>query len=107
MKVKKSVWVIIGCLIFLIGIVGFTPILLETNLTEIPKLLVHMRAKEFCSCHFSLGNKEKYCLEKTKYGYPDGSHHVDYQKKQVSFSFMGSVAIARMESENLGCRLVK
>jgi hypothetical protein len=107
MKIKKSVVIIIGCLLVLIAAISLTPIFLETNLTEIPNLLVHMRAKEFCSCHFSLGNNEKYCLEKTKYGYPDGSHHVDHGKKQVSFTFLGSVATARMESENLGCRLVK
>ncbi len=48
----------------LLIVLGTTTIILETSLLEMPNLLVHMRAKEFCSCDFTLRNDKEYCLKK-------------------------------------------
>ncbi len=78
----------------------------QTSAWKIPKLMTSMRAKEFCSCYFLLGNKKEYCITKVKKGYPLFDFKIDDQDKSVVFSNPIASTKAKVFSPRLGCKLL-
>lgn len=72
---------------------------------EVPELLVNMRAKEFCSCHFMLKNEEDYCLKTVLKGYPLFSYRLNKDDKSATFSAFVASATAGVKDPKLGCKL--
>jgi len=78
----------------------------QTPVWKVPKLMTSMRAKEFCSCYFLLGNKKEYCINKVKKGYPLFDFKVDDQDKSIVFSNPFASTKSKVFSRRLGCKLL-
>jgi hypothetical protein len=78
----------------------------EIPIWKLPDLLASMRAKEYCTCHFSLKKDDAYCKKKISKGYPFiGEQITDKQNRKVTFNILGATATATHVSERFGCLL--
>jgi hypothetical protein len=101
--VKKQLLIIFFA-IFVLGAYFYQKKFSVITLIEVPKLLVSMRAKEFCSCHLLIENTKDYCLKRIKKDYPLGEYTLETSR--VTFSILGISATAELQNKRLGCRLL-
>jgi hypothetical protein len=101
---KNRKFIMIGSLIILAG-AAHQMMFTITPLREVPKLMVTLRAKEFCSCYFVLGKGKDYCLNSVKKGYPLFEYSLNEEEKTIQFNNPISSASAKFISDRLGCQI--
>jgi len=81
-----------------------TPPAKHTGLLNYPKLVATLRAKDFCSCYFVVGQTKEFCKEQVKHGLPLFRMKIDEANKSVSFGLTPPVS-AHVVSDRLGCAI--
>ena len=71
----------------------------------LPKLIASVRANDFCSCRYVVGQSEAFCQNLVKNGFPLVRFHADDRKRKVTYGLIPAES-AEVESERLGCRLL-
>ena len=77
----------------------------EAKLTSVfyfSKLVASVRAKDYCSCRFVVGQSHPLCTDLVKNGYPIIRFQMDQSKKEVSFGLLPPESAAVLE-EPFGC----
>jgi CubicO group peptidase (beta-lactamase class C family) len=74
----------------------------QTSVIHLTKLIASVRAKDFCSCHFVVGQSVEFCKELVLNGFPLIRMSVDETNKTDSFGILPAES-AYLASDNFGC----
>ncbi|MCF8058465.1 MAG: hypothetical protein K9K67_04160 [Bacteriovoracaceae bacterium] len=83
-------------------------ILLFTSSCQRPflKVVSSSFAKEFCSCHFVVGQSKDYCEKYAKQIIPVSKYQIDGEKKVITANGLGHSTSVLYRNTRLGCRIV-
>ena len=62
-------------------------------------------AKEFCSCHFLVGQTVEHCTESMKQAMPYVSVDIDEKEKTVKTVSLQNYAVAQFQTSRYGCTI--
>ncbi len=93
-------------LFFLLVALAIWLFLNRAHLLALPASVSAFYAKEFCSCHFVVGNNKAYCHDFADPGYPVYDVLIDSKRKRVSVSAFGFENQAQYTDRRYGCHLV-
>lgn len=77
----------------------------HTSVIYFTKLLASVRAKDFCSCHFVVGQSVAYCKELVRNGFKVVRMSVNEEEKIATFGLLPAER-AQMTSEEFGCEFL-